>query len=131
MVVYTTTDDPAVTQSKQWRVVGIRGRIGGNFVDALGIFRRSSLWGLIGYFGAVPARGRGRGGRRPRSRSRKRKHRFGIDERRLFPGGGCCPRASSCPGYGSDRGAFSTTGNSSEIAPRTAPPPILVALLLV
>src|SRR5207244_10857342 len=121
MVVHTTTDDPAVTQSKQWRVVGIRGRIGGNFVDALGIFRRSSLWGLIGYFGAVPARGRGRGGRRPRSSSRKRRDRFGVDERRLFPGGGCCRGASSCLGYGSDRGAFSTTGKSSANRPSSRP----------
>src|SRR5437660_9417739 len=121
MVVYTTTDDPTVTQSKQWGVVGIRSRIGGNFVGALGISRRSSLWSLIGHCPAVLARGRWRRSWRSRGRSRKCKHGLRVYECRLFPGGGCCPRASSCPGYGSDRGAFSTTGNSSDNRPKDSP----------
>src|SRR5439155_20105050 len=118
MVVYTTTDDPAVTQSKQWGVVGIRSRIGGNFVGALGISRRSSLWSLIGHCPAVLARGRWRRSWRSRGRSRECKHGFGIDERRLFSGRGGCPGASPRTSDGSDGGTFSTTGNSADNRPK-------------
>src|SRR5438552_15277683 len=113
MVVHTTTDDPAVTQSKQWRAVGIRSRIGGDFVGGLGISRRSSLWSLIGHCPAVLARGSRRRSWRSRRRSRKCKHGLRVHEFELLPGGGGGRRASSCRGYGSDRAALSTTDNSS------------------